>query len=525
MQAAQLAAAAVSDSLRYDEEEDAPDGERAARQEVRLPGPPTDPASAWRTARLISALMARDLADCLAASLDCYARVWTAMDARGRGGAEAWAGAAAADAARDADGGGGGGGGGGRSARAGGACGARGAAWGSDRCAHHPPPLFSVQLVVQDERIAFSPPLAELRAAALSAFDAAPAAAARVEDVAARAADPASEATLRPPPPDHPAIAAPRAAAAGAVDRGLEPPAALAAAFGAFAELLGAGPEERAAAWEAGGHSLEETAAEIERLGALAARVEALSELTVAFRMVSVDAAPARAALAGRALAARGALLARLRERWRAGNEAAISRCEAIADRLAEEPPDAEAMAALAAFASSASDELPALAAAASEAAAVGAVLEAGRGAVDEGGADALWRLRRWPAALEAQLEAAAERLAGYRERFRLQLAADQRALAQDAQTLLSEAAALSSEAGARASEAGGAQSEAGGAQSEERAAAAREVEERLAALERRAQTLSGREDIFGLPHAEHPQLAEARALLAQLGPAPDSPL
>lgn len=72
-------------------------------------------------------------------------------------------------------------------------------------------------------------------------------------------------------------------------------------------------------------------------------------------------------------------------------------------DRLSEDPPDAEAMAALAAFRASASDELPGLRAAAAEAAAVGAVLEGGRAAVDEAAADAHWRLRRWPAALEVR--------------------------------------------------------------------------------------------------------------------------
>lgn len=48
---------------------------------------------------------------------------------------------AAAAAARE-------GGGGGR-VQGRGACGARGAAWGADRCTHWPPPLFAVQLVVQ----------------------------------------------------------------------------------------------------------------------------------------------------------------------------------------------------------------------------------------------------------------------------------------------------------------------------------------------------------------------------------------
>ncbi len=113
-----------------------------------------------------------------------------------------------------------------------------------------------------------------------------------------QASDPASDATLKPLDPPPPEVAALRLKVAAVLDRGLAPADDLAAALGEFAGRLsqvrllwfGAGemmvschtpegshlaiyhlsakqsPEALVAAWEAEGHSLEETGAELERL-------------------------------------------------------------------------------------------------------------------------------------------------------------------------------------------------------------------------------------------------------------------
>jgi hypothetical protein len=80
--------------------------------------------------------------------------------------------------------------------------------------------------------------------------------------------------------------------------------------------------------------------------------------------------------------------------------------------------------------------ELPTIQQQIDDSASTFAVLEASHHALFDEAADVFWQLRHWPNAVQEELEAAWERIWGYRNRYQLQLQDDQRQLQQDLQQL-----------------------------------------------------------------------------------------
>lgn len=96
-----------------------------------------------------------------------------------------------------------------------------------------------------------------------------------------QAAELGSDATLAPIQPSDPLVLGRRQQVAELLERGFAGPRALLASFGEHTGLLSPAPAEYASAWQAEGHSLEETEAEAERLlqvrGLLAGGCEAIA--------------------------------------------------------------------------------------------------------------------------------------------------------------------------------------------------------------------------------------------------------
>lgn len=88
------------------------------------------------------------------------------------------------------------------------------------------------------------------------------------------------------------------------------------------------------AEWEAAGHSLAETRAEVNRLAAVEAAVDAQCESMVCFRLVAVDCSAAKEWLGGKAAALRAALLGWCAATWHTSNVAGVEQFEAIVARL-----------------------------------------------------------------------------------------------------------------------------------------------------------------------------------------------
>jgi hypothetical protein len=80
--------------------------------------------------------------------------------------------------------------------------------------------------------------------------------------------------------------------------------------------------------------------------------------------------------------------------------------------------------------------ELPSIQQQIDDSASTFAVLEASHHPLYDEAADMFWQLRHWPNAAQEELEAARERIWGYRNRYQLQLQEDQRQLQQDLQQL-----------------------------------------------------------------------------------------
>ncbi|KAF6265404.1 dynein heavy chain 6 [Scenedesmus sp. NREL 46B-D3] len=281
------------------------------------------------------------------------------------------------------------------------------------------------------------------------------------------------------------------------LDANFAGPAAL---MGDFVEvqqylIAAGGPGGHLVGWLSGEHSLQETAAEIDRLLQLAKSVDAKSDNAVWFRLVAVDVAQAKAALVAQALAARQALQNWVQGQWHTGNQAIVARFEDITTALNQEPNTTEEMDALERYLEAVEQELPTIQQQIEDSGSTFAVLETSHHLLLDDSADVFWQLRRWPTAIHDELAAARERVWGYRNRYQLQLQEDQRHLQQDLQQLQCEIEEFTKLGGLAAVE--------------ERLVGVQDIEAKLEELGKRAELYQAREGIFKLPRTEYPLLAD----------------
>ena len=100
-----------------------------------------------------------------------------------------------------------------------------------------------------------------------------------------------------------------RVAIGAIVAKNLAGPSVLLDAFSEFKVLVDTQIPDYVAAWAEGGHSLEETEAEVTRLRQLSVAVEEKSEQLVLFCLIAVDTSSAKASMLDKAEKLRGALL------------------------------------------------------------------------------------------------------------------------------------------------------------------------------------------------------------------------
>jgi dynein heavy chain len=271
-------------------------------------------------------------------------------------------------------------------------------------------------------------------------------------------------------------------------------PRALVEAFGEFQELVDLDLEAYVDDWAYGRHSLDETAAEIQRLLGLHAAVAAKSESLVRFKLMAVDVAGAQAELQSRALAARCALQAWVEAQLHAANGAVVGRFTEIKSRLREDPTNTEEMDNLERFVGAVVAELPAIAASIAESQRMADVLAASQHALSDATCELFYTLVFWPARLEGELEGVRERLHRFRNRFQIQLRADQETLAADLEGLQVEVEAFVLLGDLKAVD--------------DRLNTAQVIEDRLRNAAELGELYQAREEIFGMtPRTEYPQI------------------
>uniref|UniRef100_A0A383V949 AAA+ ATPase domain-containing protein n=1 Tax=Tetradesmus obliquus TaxID=3088 RepID=A0A383V949_TETOB len=500
-----IKAANIADALLHPRDPNAPppelafqdedfDGSQAASRVVELPGPAVTPVQALHCVQVMSLLMRQYLRGKVEASLLHYQEFWQAY-AIPQGSRVAYAGFPDHLTPDDPDKP--------LTAALGDANLAWRAthtgldAWGSDLFCPSPPPLFQLQLLVREGAVQLMPSLDDVRGAVLRVFDGMIEAGQSVEDLGEKAKNPSSDATLRAMELDDPLAEQLRGNICAILVANLAGPAALLSSFAEVQQELNAtgGPGGHLVGWLAGEHSLQETAAEIERLLQLAKSVDAKSDDAVWFRLVAVDVAQAKAALVAQALAARQALQNWVQEQWHSSNQAIVARFEEITAALNQEPTTTEEMDALERYLGAVEQELPSIQQQIDDSASTFAVMEGSHHPLLDESADVFWQLRHWPSAVQDELAAARERIWGYRNRYQLQLQEDQRQLQQDLQQLQSDIGEFTKLGGLAAVE--------------ERLVGVQDIEAKLEELGKRAELYQAREDIFKLQRTEYPLLAD----------------
>lgn len=181
--------------------------------------------------------------------------------------------------------------------------------------------------------------------------------------------------------------------------------------FGDFQELVGMDTNLYVADWAAGEHTLEETAAEIERLDDLFSAVNAKSESIVRFKLVAVDVSEAQAELRSRAATARTALQRWVESGLDEANVAVVARFEEIISKLREDPTTTEEMDELEKFVAAVEAELVTILDKIEQSKQVAEVLSQSRYNLDLDVTDRFYELLFWPARLDTELASVKERL------------------------------------------------------------------------------------------------------------------
>ncbi len=128
------------------------------------------------------------------------------------------------------------------------------------------------------------------------------------------------------------------------VRKNLKGPLALLTAYQEFQHLVTTEKGTFIRAWADAGHTLEETEAEIERLGRLSEAVVDKSELFVQFRMITVDASGLQESLRTYASTLRKGLLEDLAAKWHATNRENVDKFEEIVQHMNQTPDTTEGM-------------------------------------------------------------------------------------------------------------------------------------------------------------------------------------
>lgn len=365
--------------------------------------------------------------------------------------------------------------------------------WGADLYSGDPAPLFRLTLSVGRNGLALEPELPTVAERVLKTFDAFLASVNGIDDVSAKAADYNSDATLLTVGPEDPIAQDARFEIGVTLDANLVAPTALMASFGEFDELVTMDIDAYIAAWEAAEHPLEETAAEIARLEALFHAVAAKSESAVRFKMIVVDVHDAQAALQARAMAARSALQHWVERKLDEANVSIIARFEEIVAKLREDPGDTEAMDALERFVTAVEAEMATVAQRIADSQRIADVLAASEFNLDVAVCDRFYETLFWPAKLGAELAGVKERLTAFRNRYMIQLSADQQQLSADLVTLNGAVEAFVLLGEFRLVD--------------DRLLAAQDIEDKLKLYAQLAELYASRADIFGTPKVEYPQI------------------
>ncbi|GFR44543.1 hypothetical protein Agub_g5814 [Astrephomene gubernaculifera] len=370
--------------------------------------------------------------------------------------------------------------------------------WGEDLHAAWPPPLLLVSLQVVDGGIRLVPDLQEVEDTIVATFDDIMAATAKVDDISVKVINMAMEQYLASvDPATDPAAVAGRELVRSIVTKNLVAPGDLAASFSEFAWLVTADAADFVGEWEAAGHTLLETEAEVVRLAAVGAAVAAKCEGLVAFRLVSVDCSGAQRWLVDKAAALRGALLGWQADRWHAANVAAVEQFESIVARLHQAPDSTEALDELDKFVERVDGRTPEFEAIVADSRAVADVLHSAQHELANEAAETHWRLLRWPLDLAIELTEVRTQLARWRGRYLSQLKADSAALVADLAELQAEVERFVTLGDLK--------------QVDDRMATVLDIESRLNSYQDLADLYGNREEIFGLPRSEYPVLEEIR--------------
>eukprot|EP00741_Cyanophora_paradoxa_P007767 tig00001206_g7515.t1 len=207
------------------------------------------------------------------------------------------------------------------------------------------PPLFAVKLVAKEGGFEFEPSMGEVAETALALFDEMFTEPPRVREIRSEMV-PLLEVhagDLPTLPLSHPEVQAARAELARLLAANCAQPAALAALYEPFRYLLGVDPQgyaEEFAARE--GVSLVDVRADVARLRADIARIEALTNNEVSFNMVLVQVEELKAELGARAEAMCQAHLRALEEQVRSRNREICDGFEAVLQRVQRESANVE---------------------------------------------------------------------------------------------------------------------------------------------------------------------------------------
>jgi len=216
--------------------------------------------------------------------------------------------------------------------------------WGADLFTTVPTQLLRIRLCYSTEQrsLELTPGVDEITSKLLSVFEEIFLQSEGVEDVSAKLALAQDNTTLPTVDLADPRVSELKRQLLAVVEKNLQGPLDLLAAFGAIRDLVEVDEEAFLEDWRAREHTLEESLAEVTKFDGLIQTVFDRCEACVNFAMVSVDCSAAKASLHEKASVIRIGLLHDIARRWTDANREIAATYDHMCTTLSQQPTDPE---------------------------------------------------------------------------------------------------------------------------------------------------------------------------------------